>query len=267
MKVVIIGSRGFVGSAFVRNAEARGWKVISVNRENYAQMAGTTSDLVIEAACNSRKFFAEEQPFAEFDTSVGHRLRTLRDFPSERYLHLSSVDVYSDLSDRQNNRESASIDCRTSSFYGVHKRIAEQLVEKYAANWLILRLAGMVGPGLRKNPVHDILHDQPLRIHPDSRYQFMSTDEVARIALDLIEQNVTGEVFNLCGSGLISPRRIAELAGKSLGLTALPENVEPRIVDINNEKIATRFPVPTTESSVTSFLATRLATARLFPRA
>ena len=52
--------------------------------------------MVIEAACNAKKFLADDDPFSEFDLSVTHRLRTLRDFPTALHVHLSSVDVYAD---------------------------------------------------------------------------------------------------------------------------------------------------------------------------
>src|SRR5262249_33797747 len=154
-------------------------ELVTVSRSNYAERVGTRSDVVIEAACNSKKFYAEEQPYAEFHDSVTHRVNTLRDFPAEFHLHLSSVDVYTDLTSPATTDEDAVIDPAGGSHYGFHKLLAEQLVRHHAKRWLVLRLAGMVGPGLRKNPVYDVVNHQPLRIHPDSRYQFLTTDDVA----------------------------------------------------------------------------------------
>jgi dTDP-4-dehydrorhamnose reductase len=119
----------------------------------------------------------------------------------------------------------------------LHKSLAEQVVQHYARSWLIVRLAGMVGPALRKNPVFDILNGLPLRIHPDSQYQFMSTTEVARILWQLAQTNIRGQIFNVCGDGLISPRAIAALSGKEPDLSLLPPNAAPRIVDVNIEKL------------------------------
>src|SRR5262249_25120759 len=146
------------------------------------------SYVVIESACNSKKFLAEERPFAEFDHSVTHRLRTLRDFPARLHVHISSVDVYDDLSSPATTGESAAAGPENPSHYGFHKFLAEELVRHHAATWLIARLAGMVGPGLRKNPVFDLSRGQPLRIHPDSQYQFMHTDDVAACIWTLVER-------------------------------------------------------------------------------
>jgi len=263
MRVTVIGAHGFVGSAFVRYlSQHKNIEVVQVIRCNYDRMTGTESDVVIEAACNSRKYLAEEQPFEEFDLSVAHRLRTLRDFPADLILHISSVDVYSDLTSPETTREDSLIDLAKVSHYGFHKLLAEQLVQHYAKHWLIVRLAGMVGPGLRKNPVYDILHGQPLRIHPDSQYQFMSTDDVACIVWTLVERGIAEEIFNVCGDGLISPREIARLAGRRMDPSMLEPGVEPRIVNVSIEKIRQVIPVPHTHDTITQFIGSWLQSSR-----
>ena len=132
--------------------------------------------------------------------------------------------------------------------------LAEQLVQHYASAWLIIRLAGMVGPGLRKNPVYDILQQQPLRIHPDSQYQFMLTRDVARCVWALVERRITGEIFNLCGKGLITPREIASLAGRSMDLSLMDSSSHPRIVYVNTAKIESILSLPETRTSITKFI-------------
>jgi len=256
-KVTIIGAEGFVGSAFADYLSGRGGiETIRVTRRNYAETVGTESDIVIEAACNSRKYLADQQPTNEFDLSVTHRLRTLHDFPADLHVHISSVDVYSDLTSPETTREDSSPDIAKVSHYGFHKLLAEQAVQHYSHRWLIVRLAGMVGPGLRKNPVYDILSGEPLRIHPHSQYQFMDTVDTARISWTLVEGGITGEIFNLCGQGLISPSEIAGLAGREINLSMLEPTVQPRVVNINTEKISEKMPVPSTCETVTRFIST-----------
>jgi nucleoside-diphosphate-sugar epimerase len=253
--VTVIGAGGFVGSAFVRRLRADPeCRLREVTRANYDDEKGRSADVMIDCSGNSRKFLAEELPAQDFDLSVGQRLRTLADFPAAVHVHISSVDVYHELGSPEGTREGVVIDVARVSNYGFHRLLAEELVRHYASGWLIVRLAGMVGPGLKKNPVHDILHGQPLRIHPDSRYQFLNTDDVARLVLELVDANVGKEVFNVCGQGTISPRAIALLAGRALDLSLVDPAVPPRVVDASVEKLRARAAVPSTEATVSEFL-------------
>ena len=129
----------------------------------------------------------------------------------------------------------------------------------YAEEWLVVRLAGMVGPGLRKNPVYDILHDLPLRIHPDSRYQFMATDDAARASLALLSGGSRRETYNVCGDGLVSPRDIAAMAGRSLNLSTAGPTMEPRVVNINLAKTSGLVPLSATEPTLRSFVEKEIA--------
>jgi nucleoside-diphosphate-sugar epimerase len=251
MRVTVIGANGFVGSAFVRLLRPRAdIELVCVTRQNFDTLPAAPSDVVVEAACNSRKYLADQDPVAEFESSVVHRLKSLKKFPAALQVHVSSVDVYSDLTSSETTREDSLVDPARVSRYGFHKRLAEQLVQYDTPHWLILRLAGMVGPGLRKNPVFDILQGLPLRIHPGSRYQYILTDDVARIVWRLIERGTAGEVYNICGDGLITMREIAQMAGRELNLSALPPDSTPRIVEASNEKIRRLFSIPSTVNAV-----------------
>lgn len=253
-RAIVIGANGFVGSAFVRYLKTQGVNVTEVTRQNYAELAGRTSDVVIEAGCNSKKYLADQEPSREFDLSVAHRLRSLLDFPADLHVHISSVDVYHDLASAETTHEAVVIDLARTSRYGLHKLLAEDLVHHYAQKWLIIRLAGMVGPGLKKNPVYDILYNHSLRIHPDSQYQFMSTDAVAQTVWYLVNKGCRNEVFNVCGQGLISPSEIAELSGKRLDLRDLPSTSKPRVVNINIAKISSFMSIPNTTKTISDFL-------------
>ena len=210
---------------------------------------------MINASNNSKKYIADHEPLVDFDLSVNQQMRVLQDFPAGLHILLSSVDVYSDLDSPETTNEDIIPDVCTNSHYGFHKFLAEQCVQHYATNWLIVRLAGMVGPNLKKNPVYDIVNQKPLRIHPDSEYQFMHTAEVARIVWNLVERGLGNEVVNVCGSGLISPRQLSHIANRELDLSELPEGSSPRNVRISNEKLARLVTIPSTDSAIQRYLS------------
>jgi nucleoside-diphosphate-sugar epimerase len=259
IRVTVIGAGGFVGSAFASHiASQSGVELVQVTRSNYDRAAGVPSDIVVDASCNSKKYLADEDPCREFALSVDHRLRTLRDFPAALQVHISSVDVYGNLHSAETTTEEAESDLRGVSNYGFHKLMAEQLVRHYSTDWLILRLGGMVGPGLRKNPVYDILQGQPLRIHPDSQYQFIATGDIARIGWAVIERGIHSEALNICGQGLISPREIASIARRELNLELLTESDKPRIVNVNTNKISRIMAMPETRECIARFVTASL---------
>ena len=257
MRVAIIGATGFVGRALVAQFETAGHDVSAVGRQNYEALKGDY-DLVVNSSNNSKKYISDRDPVLDLEISVANQLRVIHDYPAETHVLISSVDVYESLDSRDSTREDQGINPEDASNYGLHKHFAEQLVRHYCPNWLIIRLAGMVGPGLIKNPVFDILNDQPLRIHPESQYQFMNTADVARIVRELVERGHRKDVLNLCAEGLVSPSQIAELAGKTINLEQLDPNVRPRIVDISTEKLAKLFDLPSSFETVKSFIAAEL---------
>lgn len=253
--ILLVGAGGFVGSAFARFFDRHGIPYTGITRDSYAASTGRAGTVLIHAAANSRKYLADSDWYADFEASVTSVLRTMRDFDVDRYVLISSVDVYDCLHDPDRNSEEAVIDPLRLSTYGFHKYVAEACVRRHRPRSLIVRLAGMVGPGLKKNPVFDVLHGQPLRIHPDSQYQFMSTDAVADIVWRLIESAYPNGIINVCGSGLISPREIGEMAGLPVVVAPEARAAAPRVVHINTRRAQALVPLPDTRAAVTEFIA------------
>jgi len=257
MKVAVIGAKGFVGSAFTRLLRGKeGYDLFEITRDNYEKYKGYY-DIVVYAASNSRKYIADENPLEDFEMSVLNRMKAILDYRAGLQIHISSVDVYEELDDPEKTTEEHHIDVSRNSNYGFHKYVEEQFIQHYSKKWLIFRLAGMVGPGLKKNPVYDILNDRPIRIHPESRYQYIDTDSVARIVWEIFERGFVNEIYNVCGDGLISPLEIAKIAGKSINLELVSVDMKPRIVDVCIEKIKRVCEVPMTYDVIKKFVLGR----------
>lgn len=251
--IYVLGGRGLVGSAFVRLFEERGEECAIIDRQNYSEFIGKSCKLFINANGNSRKPLAAKAPVEEFDASVRSVRASLVDFRYDSYLHISSCDVYADCSRPVFTREDTPIHPAHQSTYGFHKWLGEQCVQHVASKWMILRLGGMVGPGLKKNAIFDILNGDKLWLDPESRLQFLYTADVARIALNLIANQCSGEIFNLCGRGTISLRTVIEAAGDR-GISLQPGS--PLVTyDVNISKIQTRVEIPETTHTVLQYVA------------
>ncbi|HMP75535.1 MAG TPA: NAD(P)-dependent oxidoreductase [Kiritimatiellia bacterium] len=247
--LIVLGSAGFVGSAIVAEARARGLQVLEVDKESY--QPGLAARWLINANGNSKKFLAREQPALEFDLSVRSVMQSLHDFRVECYCFLSTIDVYDNVRDPAANAEDAPIRRDRLSAYGLHKLMAEDLVRHYAPEWLILRMGGFVGPGLRKNSIYDLLKGQPLRVHPDSRYQYQHTRALAATALDLLRDGTGRETWNAAGDGTISLREIAAwIPGAQL---PAPQG-EPEHYEVSLSKLKARRTVDSSRETVRQFV-------------
>ncbi len=249
---LVLGARGFVGSAVAAEAVRRGWELRPVDVDNYDAVVGASCDLLVNANGNSRKYLAAQDPNLEFDLSVRSVRRSLADFRAGLYVHLSTIDVYPDPSSPATTDEAMPIEPTRLSPYGFHKWLAERIVEHDAPRWLILRMGGFVGPRLWKNSIHDLLAGAPLRVHPDSEYQYLDTRELARIVFDLVERGIEGTVLNVCGDGVVSLREVTGWLGLSVPsawLTLPRERYEASLA-----RLAAIRPVPSTATAVRAFL-------------
>src|SRR5262249_26049704 len=104
----------------------------------------------------------------------------------------------------ETTREHAPIDLTRVSRYGLHKHLAEQMVRAAHPAWLVVRMGGFVGPGLKKNAIFDMLCGDPVWLSPASELQFISTDAAARLVWGLVCAGVQREVVNLGAEGLLN---------------------------------------------------------------
>ena len=244
-----MGAKGFVGSAFSKYLSVAMPDYKPIDRDNYHLYVDSKCDIMINANGSSKKYLSEQDPKLDFRLNVVSVIDSLKDFNCGLYVLLSTIDVYTDVSNPKYNHESVHIDAISLSNYGFHKYLAELCVMKYSHKWLIIRLGGMVGEGLKKNPVYDILHSQPLRVNPKSKYQYINTSQVAHLTYQLITDGHCNEVFNLCGDGLISLTDVQ----KAYGVPYAENGLRQENYNINIQKLEALYNVPPTVSTIESF--------------
>ncbi len=253
--IFILGGKGLVGSAFARHCERMGAPYAVIDREEYAAYTGCACDILINANGNSSKRLGDTAPLQDFDASVRSVRASLTDFRWEKYVHISSCDVYADCSSPDATRESQVPDIARQSAYGFHKYLAEQCVRHAAGDWLIFRCGGFIGPGLRKNAIFDILSGGPLYLDPASELQFLHTDRAADAVFQVVRAGASREIFNLCGKGTVKIGDVATAAGREIAVAP----GSPRVrYDISLEKISRLVDLPETRHGVLEFVAGQL---------
>ena len=250
---LVIGAKGFIGSAIVAEAMARKYAVTAIDLDNYSVYQGQEADLLINAAGNSHKFLDEQDPRKGYELSVASTLNILHDFRYGFFIQLSSGAIYPSEGDPNQNSESTPLNPVKMTHYGFHKWLAEQLVRHYAPRHLILRMGGFVGSLLAKNALFDLLTGRPLFVHPDSEFQYMDTRALATALFDLYEKPPAPEtLLNLSAKGTVSIRQAAAWAHLQLPPDAFSRrNVRS---ELNVERAARHLPLPETRETVRRFI-------------
>ncbi len=204
MRRALIGHTGFVGGNFARQRpfEAR------YRSSDIDAIAGEGFDLVVCAGAPGTKWLANQEP--ERDRAALQRLmRPLERVRAERFVLLSTIDVFPA---PRGVDEASAVDSAAASPYGRHRRELEEFVASRFGAHTVVRLPGLFGPGLKKNPIFDLLHENRLEAVPsDGVFQFY---DLTRLAADV-------ETAVQAGLALVhfatEPVRIAEIARHAFG--------------------------------------------------
>jgi nucleoside-diphosphate-sugar epimerase len=248
--IFILGGNGFVGSGLVRYCVANQIEHQVITRENYNNFVGKKCEILINANGNSKMYLAKQNPLEDFDANVRSVQASLCNFPTDYYIYLSSCDVYPDYSSPTSTTEDIEIDVSKQRPYGFHKYLAEQCVKQRAKRWLILRLGGLIGHNMIKNPIFDILNNQPLWLDPSSQMQFINTDAAAEITFELIHKKLSS-IINVCGDGAITLSDVIKAAKRSVEVR---EGSPVVSYNVSIEKLKQITKIPATRHTVLDFI-------------
>ena len=245
MNSLLIGSSGFLGK---RIAE----------KISFGDFASSESpirderfDLVVCSAPSARKWFANQNPNEDkrLVEELMHRVEHLR---VGRFVLLSTIDVYADVSFANENSST----CSSANPYGFHRLGFENFVSNRFSNTVILRLSGLVGRGLVKNPIYDLKHHNNLSsLNPESQMQFLPVEVLVREVQNAIVNDDTG-IFNLTAE----PIKLFEAAE----LCNLTLELNPKATIVNYDVRTTKGSGGQTDSYTTSKIESLVAIQNYF---
>ena len=154
MSDALIGCTGFVGSTLLKQ-----FPFEKLYRStNIIEISGQKYDLVACAAAPAQKWIANREPAADRQKIEG-LIAHLKTVQCNTFVLISTVDVFKN---PIGVNEDMPIDEADLHPYGLHRRLLEKFVENHFPDHLIIRLPGLVGPGLRKNVIFDFLNNNNL---------------------------------------------------------------------------------------------------------
>ena len=154
MTQALIGYSGFVGSTLLRQTEFSAL----YRSTNIHEIAGREFDLVVCAGAPAQKWRANLEPAADLQ-NIRRLLEQLDTVKSKTFVLISTVDVFAQPIGVD---EDSMVEETGLHAYGLHRRLIEKFVQDRFPEHLIVRLPGLVGPGLLKNAIYDMHHDNNL---------------------------------------------------------------------------------------------------------
>jgi nucleoside-diphosphate-sugar epimerase len=249
-KIAILGADGFLGKQlnrfFMKYCSTYG-----ITRTNYSKYIGKSFDFFINANGNSRRYWANNNTYNDFQASTVSVYKTMEDFTIGCYVYLSSIDVYENHENSERAIENGYINPIKLCPYGFNKFISEMIVKKYASKYIILRSSAMIGPDIKKGPIKDILEDAPLYITLDSKLQFISISAIADIILELIKNNNLNETFNVGGIGTLQFKDLETILQRKIKIN---HDAEKQVYEMNVDKLRNIYKLKSSEDYVKEYL-------------
>ncbi|MEU6189606.1 hypothetical protein [Nocardia sp. NPDC047038] len=160
MRVAVLGAAGYVGAALVEAlGRTRRWEVVPVVRDDHeSHCTAGRYDVLINAACPSKRFWAEQHPGDDRRETVD-KTRLLREqWRWDRFVQISSISARTQL----------------DTVYGRHRAEAERMCS--GRDTFVVRLGPMYGGDYRKGVLADMAADRPVFASGRSRQSFAPVD-------------------------------------------------------------------------------------------
>jgi nucleoside-diphosphate-sugar epimerase len=165
MAKALIGFTGFVGTTLLKQTQFDDF----YRSTNINDIKGKKFDLVVCAGAPAQKWIANADPKGDQE-KINSLIRCLDGIECKTFVLISTVDVFKDPTGVD---EKSVIDVQDLHAYGLNRYRLEQFVAGRFPQHLIVRLPGLVGPGLRKNIIFDFLNDNNIsKIESRSVFQF-----------------------------------------------------------------------------------------------
>ena len=250
MKIGLIGYKGFLGQAFLHEWTHYGEIVCLGRNDDIGKLEGCK--VIVNANGNSSKVVAESDPLFDFTSNALFPLKVsmFSKQNSSLLIHISSGEVENSIQNTINDKSLVELLAMKTN-YGFSKTVGESVVQRYAENWMIIRPSGLIGQGMYKGPVYDLINGKPLWVNPESTLSLMGTETTARLTYQLMLGHLSkareNQTYNLMSK---DPLSVLEIAARlNLKVEARPnlpifharigsqQNIDPKLIPSTEEEL------------------------------
>lgn len=231
--ILIVGHTGFVGQA-VKRALSNEYSIFKFSRtEVDKDVFDIEFDMIINCAGCSWKYRVNQFTYEALINEL-EIFELLCRLKFKKIIHISSIDA---------------LGC---SNYGRIKRLVEIYIQqKFKSDCIIVRLAGLIGHSLKKNPIFDMLNDFTIYANSNSMYNYVTTTEVGTIIKTILDKDIKKSPIDVGASQNISVNEIAKLLGKNPKYYNTTEVVK---CHIDTNKLNSFFQMKTSKEYIMDFL-------------
>ncbi|GAB4525273.1 MAG: hypothetical protein Tsb0010_09010 [Parvularculaceae bacterium] len=212
----LIGHTGFVGGNLARQAEFDA----CFNSKNIEEISGRAFDRLVFSGAQAKKWWANQNPEEDW-AGIARALAAMRDVTAARPVLISTVDVLG--ASKPLADEAAPVMTEGLHAYGLNRLRLEEAFRAQFPHGLIVRLPGLFGPGLKKNVLYDLAHDNILdKINPASSFQYY---DLGRLAADIETAEKADLKLVHLFAAPVATREVVDrfFPGKEVGSDAAPE--------------------------------------------
>ncbi|WP_146134337.1 NAD-dependent epimerase/dehydratase family protein [Glaciihabitans tibetensis] len=219
-----MGYSGFVGGNLLRS---RNFDLL-VRSTNTDELRGQHFSRVVFSAAKAEKWRANKEPAADL-AHIEQLEAVLSSFTTDELVIISTVDVYSD---PRSVDESTLPHTDSLHPYGLHRLQLEQFARLRHAATSIVRLPALFGPGIKKNVIYDLMHDNNLdQIHHAGSFQYYNLERLSDDLDRIVEAKLP--LVNITTAPLLT----SEIAARCFGREFFnaPTGVTPGSYDVHTQ--------------------------------
>ncbi len=149
--ISLVGCTGFVGGNIAAVGNIDGL----YHSKNIDEAFGTKPDLLIYAGLRAEKFLAEKFPEQDLE-QIRIAQENIRKIGPKKLVLISTIDVYED-----SYHATEETPAKGNGAYGKHRAMMEDWVKENDEDYLIVRLPGLFGKGIKKNFIFDYIRFIP----------------------------------------------------------------------------------------------------------
>ena len=183
---VLVGRTGFVGSHLARAYEFEQ----QVHRADITSILGLSTDLLVCAGLPAQKWRANRDFTTDWSNMAG-LAQVLTTVQAKCAVLISTIDVYQPAVDVD---ETSAPRLDGGEAYGTHRAWFEAFFQARFPHALVLRLPALFAADVRKNLVHDLLHDradQLAGMNPASTFQWFDVSQTWAVIKRAWDEGIT----------------------------------------------------------------------------